>query len=165
MSAVLVGSLEVYPPAEPPRYPFAEQQDDFFRETYDIVVACVTGASNEDSSENAKNITDVVTARLEEMPEFFESTCQQLGLNTTNFNIRLIEVWEGIFSDNKYNWGRVISLLAFCHYVCTYSQSYGLPPTVMDSIPSWLTIFIATRLKQWITAQGGWVMIYQCHVL
>ena len=132
------------------------QDEEFCQETRKIVAACVLGI-DDDLNDYQKRIVSVVNGRIEETPQFFESTCQRLNLTTTNFNSRLVQVWEGMFSDDKYNWGRITAFLAFCQYVCAYSQSHGLPSTVMDSIPPWATVFIRARLQHWIISEGGWV--------
>lgn len=141
----------------------AQLRDEFGEETRKIVTACIVG-TRDDLTEYQQRIVDTVSERIHEDPQFFESTCEELNLTTTNFNARLMEVWEGMFSDNRCNWGRVTAFLAFCRYVCVYAQSHGLPSTVMDSVPPWATIFVGSHLRQWIESQGGWVRHDACNL-
>lgn len=81
-----------------------------------------------------------------------------------------------MFSDNQYNWGRVVTVYAFAgwlaRYVCCGKESSdtvvdkAAMPTGRESIDTTTCAqlvadlageFVAERLANWVEQQGGWV--------
>lgn len=137
--------------------------DEFYESTERIVFSCLeTGPLTPTSMQQKLTISErcvvfVVKKHLEEYPGFFDSTCEELQLSPTDFHSRLQEVWGGIFSDDKINWGRILTMLCFCRAVSAYSRKVNLPPSAVESIAPWAATFISQTLKDWIIAEGGWV--------
>lgn len=127
-----------------------------------IVTACIemgrTGKLAPNLSPRQEAIVKLVHQKILENTPFFESSCEDLRLTPTNFNSTILQVWDGMFDDGVANWGRVVSFLAFCAYVCIYSLRLGLPSSVVESIPHWAAVFVSNSiLKDWIEERGGWV--------
>ena len=139
-------------------------RDEIYILTEKIVTACIetvrTGKTTLKLSPRQEVIIKLVHQKIREYPQFFESSCADLKLTPTNFNSVIVQVWDGIFEDGVVNWGRVVSFLAFCSYVCLHSQRIGLPGSVIESIPHWAAVFVNSRLKDWIEERGGWVSLF-----
>ena len=119
-----------------------------------------TGKRSPNLSPRQEVIVKLVHQQIRENTAFLESSCAELRLTPTNFNSTIFQVWDGMFEDGIVNWGRVVSFLAFCSYVCIHSQRIGLPPSVIESIPQWAAVFVnASILKDWIEKRGGWVSV------
>jgi hypothetical protein len=67
-------------------------------------------------------------------------------------------VAKQIFSDDVYNWGRIVSLLYFGFKLASsvIMQSGAIIKLVVD----WVVRFVKERLIGWIAQQGGWVSLH-----
>ncbi|CAB1341745.1 unnamed protein product, partial [Coregonus sp. 'balchen'] len=60
-----------------------------------------------------------------------------------------------IFSDGKFNWGRVVALFYFaCRLVI--KALLTKVPDIIRTIISWATDYLRDHVISWITEQGGW---------
>ena len=143
------------------RTPSTTEDNEFCESTERILKSCLEmgslGATTHRLTISERCVVYVVKKHLEENPGFFDLTCEELRLTATDFQSRLSEVWEGIFSDEKINWGRILTMLCFCRSVSMNSERIGLPPSAVGSIAPWATSFVCSRLKDWIVSEGGWV--------
>lgn len=139
--------------------------DEFYESTERIVSSClemgpaVTPTSMQQTrlTISERSVVFLVKKHLEENPEVFDIMCEELSLSSTDFYSRLQEVWGGIFTDDRINWGRILTMLCFCRAVSAYSRKIDIPPSAVESIVPWATCFISQTLKDWIVAEGGWV--------
>ncbi len=143
------------------RTPSTTDDNEFYESTERILKSCLEmeslGSTTHRLTISERCVVFVVKKHLEENPGFFDSSCEELRFSATDFHSRLNEVWEGIFSDEKINWGRILTMLCFCRSASVYSQRVGLPPSAVESIAPWATTFICSTLKDWIVSEGGWV--------
>ena len=158
------------------------QLAEFYEDSLTIISACIdnsvtTRHSSSDQrlppvpetkllKDYQKRIVKLVNGRIVENPYFFHSTCEELDITATTLNIKLYQVWQGIFSDGVINWGRITMFLAFNQYICYYLLSQELPSSITESITHWATSFICSRLlKDWIITNGGWVSTITCYCM
>ncbi len=67
-------------------------------------------------------------------------------------------VADQMFDDEQVNWGRIVSLHAFCGLLAKYCEQNFIPDCA-DDIGNILGDFIVNRLGLWIVTHGGWVSI------
>ena len=60
----------------------------------------------------------------------------------------LNEVYDKMFRDGGYNWGRIATLYAFGKVAAEHGDPERLSQVTGD--------FVANHLSEWITSQGGW---------
>ncbi|XP_057202559.1 apoptosis regulator BAX-like isoform X2 [Triplophysa rosa] len=65
------------------------------------------------------------------------------------------EVARGVFSDGKFNWGRVAALFYFAHKL-VIKAILTKNPEIIRSIISWTMSFIQDHVINWIREEGGW---------
>lgn len=136
-------------------------QDEFYEETRDLLTACVEcGFGKEETdvriSEERRYIVKLVIQTVKADEVYFRKLCEDLELTAANLFTKLMDVWNGMFTDGRISNGRLVALLSFCQYVTVYCRSVGLP-SIESSVPHWAAFFIATQLKDWIVGRGGWV--------
>ena len=61
-----------------------------------------------------------------------------------------------MFDDEMVNWGRIVTLCAFCGYLARYCEERHIPDC-SDDVTKILSNIIINRLGLWIVANGGWV--------
>ncbi|KAG1968442.1 bcl-2-like protein [Pimephales promelas] len=67
-----------------------------------------------------------------------------------------MKVAREIFSDGKFNWGRVVALFYFaCRLVI--KAILTKVPDIIRTIISWTMSYIQEHVVNWIREQGGWV--------
>ena len=70
----------------------------------------------------------------------------------------LRKVAEELFSDNAFNWGRIVTLYAFAGEMAKSLQS-DFGDNVNNEVADELGRFVNQRLSLWINQQKGWVRI------
>ncbi|XP_056608122.1 apoptosis regulator BAX-like isoform X1 [Triplophysa dalaica] len=65
------------------------------------------------------------------------------------------KVAREIFSDGKFNWGRVVALFYFACRLVTKANSTK-NPEIIRTIINWTMSFIQEHVINWIREQGGW---------
>ncbi|XP_073799592.1 BCL2 associated X, apoptosis regulator a isoform X1 [Danio rerio] len=66
-----------------------------------------------------------------------------------------IRVAREIFSDGKFNWGRVVALFYFACRLVIKAISTRVPD-IIRTIISWTMSYIQEHVINWIREQGGW---------
>ncbi|XP_051571167.1 apoptosis regulator BAX-like isoform X1 [Myxocyprinus asiaticus] len=66
-----------------------------------------------------------------------------------------IKVAREIFSDGKFNWGRVVALFYFACRLVIKAISTKIPD-IIRTIISWTMSYIQEHVINWIREQGGW---------
>nr|QBM00768.1 apoptosis regulator BAX [Megalobrama amblycephala] len=66
-----------------------------------------------------------------------------------------IRVAREIFSDGKFNWGRVVALFYFACRLVIKAISTKIPD-IIRTIISWTMSYIQEHVINWIREQGGW---------
>ncbi|KAJ8251066.1 hypothetical protein GJAV_G00216880 [Gymnothorax javanicus] len=72
-----------------------------------------------------------------------------------------IEVARTIFSDGKFNWGRVVALFYFASRLVIKAVTTKIPD-IISTIISWTIDYMWNHVITWISEQGGWdgIMAY-----
>ena len=82
---------------------------------------------------------------------------EKLHVVPNTVQVRLETIMAGIFYD-QINWGRIVTLVAFCSVLaerCLRMEMSYLVPKVID----WVTLFVDTQLHSWIAENNGWAGI------
>nr|XP_029481269.1 apoptosis regulator BAX-like [Oncorhynchus nerka] len=66
-----------------------------------------------------------------------------------------MRVAREIFSDGKFNWGRVVALFYFASRLVIKAQLTKVPD-IIRTIISWTTDYLRDHVINWIRDQGGW---------
>ena len=63
---------------------------------------------------------------------------------------------DQMFDDEQVNWGRIVTLHAFCGCLSRYCEQRHIPDCAED-IANILAHFVINRLGLWVVTHGGWV--------
>ncbi|XP_016134557.1 apoptosis regulator BAX-like [Sinocyclocheilus grahami] len=69
-----------------------------------------------------------------------------------------MKVAREIFSDRKFNWGRVVALFYFACRLVIKAITTRIPD-IVRTIISWTMSYIQEHVINWIREQGGWVSL------
>ena len=65
-----------------------------------------------------------------------------------NINETLNTRFNELFADNAFNWGRLVTIIAFARYI---AQCYS-----KDDVAIFITVYINKHMDDWISNNGGW---------
>ena len=71
----------------------------------------------------------------------------------------LSNVFEEMFSDQNYNWGRVVTVYAFGGRLAKHLTDTGRS-SLIDTVARSLGVYVGNKLARWILQQGGWVSFH-----
>jgi len=87
-------------------------------------------------------------ARMEELVRVADITRRERLTMVRN-------VADEMFADDQVNWGRVVTLHAFCGALARHCEQSHVPDCA-DDIANILGEFVVNRLGLWLLAHGGW---------
>lgn len=146
-----------------------ERDEEFLRVTNCLVGSCVRAAilTPEASEAYVRGLSNEVQTAVKSVSELREKNQQcfqemsvELKLTIGDVYMKLQQVLGGIFQDNVINWGRIATVLAYGSHLAKFCTQNKLRE-VVESVTPWITIFISTRLKDWIIDNGGWAAYYE----
>ncbi|XP_059204246.1 apoptosis regulator BAX-like [Centropristis striata] len=70
-----------------------------------------------------------------------------------------IRVATAVFSDGKFNWGRVVTLFCFAYHLVIKALENRVPD-IIKTIIRWTMDYFQEHVIQWIRAQGGWEAVW-----
>ena len=85
--------------------------------------------------------------------ETFRTLCVVLTKSENEKNM-LYQMVDGLFIDNKYNWGRIIALFAMVIELSNHAKRHDLMD-IYNEIPEML-VYALKKADNWIGTQGGW---------
>ena len=65
-----------------------------------------------------------------------------------NINETLNTIFNELFADNAYNWGRIVTIIAFVRYIAQYYSK--------DNVAIFIKDYINKLIDDWINNNGGW---------
>ena len=96
-------------------------------------------------AETMRRIVAELTARHH---IFFKSIANKFQNEHVNINEKLNIIFNELFADNAYNWGRIVTIIAFASYIAQYYNK--------DDIAMFITDYINKHMDDWICNNGGW---------
>ncbi len=77
----------------------------------------------------------------------------------TREQLKLVRsVADEMFGDEQVNWGRIVTLHAYCALLAKHCEQHYIPDCA-DDIGNILADFVINRLGLWIVTHGGWVSL------
>lgn len=110
------------------------------------------------TAKTMRRTVDEMKARHEIM---FNSMVQRLELTKESGFQTFTSVADEVFSDSRYNWGRIVSVYAFAGRLAKYYVDHNMPECV-DQMGEYLGDYVCSKLAWWIHKQGGWVGTIIC---
>ena len=69
---------------------------------------------------------------------------------------RFTRVVNELLVDGQLNWGRIVTIYAFAGWLARHCSENGMPDSVQE-ISECAGTYVADKLSDWISQQGGWV--------
>lgn len=109
----------------------------------------------------AKTLRRTVAEITEKHGIFLESAMRKLEITETTVRATIDNVANEMFVDQHFNWGRMVTLYAFCAKVAKYcADKYKKDRHVLvEKIADYTADYVAESLSTRIEQQGGWVSV------
>jgi len=130
------------------------------RELADYIVHHMVGTrKRKPPSKHAETLQRTTEEMYHRHEILFSSMAQKLDVAKDNAYATFKNVADEIFTDGKYNWGRIVSVYAFG--ACLAVHCYNSPVNPKDEnavrrIALFVGNYVANSLSGWIHANGGW---------
>ena len=99
-------------------------------------------------SKHAEKIRRIVTELAAKHHILFKSIAHKYQNEHVNINETLNTIFNELFADNAYNWGRIVTIIAFARYIAQYYSK--------DDVAVFITDYINKHMDDWINNNGGW---------
>lgn len=86
----------------------------------------------------------------------FTSFITSLNLNKDNCCVSLRNIFAEMLSDQRLNWGRVLTIYCFSGCTARHLIEKGCTSEVADQIARTCGDFVSDEMSTWIEEQGGW---------
>ena len=98
-------------------------------------------------SKHAETMRRIVTELTARHHILFKSIANKFQNEHVNKNETLNSIFNELFADNAYNWGRIITIIAFARYIAQYYSK--------DEVAIFITDYINKHIDDWISNNGG----------
>lgn len=87
----------------------------------------------------------------------FTNFLTSLNLNKDNCCLSLRNIFAEMLSDQRFNWGRVLTIYCFSGCTAKHLIEKGCSSEVANQIARTCGDFVTREMSTWIEEQGGWV--------
>lgn len=128
------------------------------RELADYIVHHIVGTQQKKPpSKHAETLLRTAEEMYRRHEILFNSMTHKLDVEMDNVNATFNNVADEMFTDGKYNWGRVVSVYAFGACLAAHLYNKEQDKDVVRRIATVVGNYVANSLSGWIYANGGWV--------
>lgn len=93
----------------------------------------------------------------------FSNFLSSLNLNKDNCCVSLCNIFAEMLSDQRLNWGRVLTIYCFSGCTAKHLIEKGCSSEVASQIARTCGDFVTKEMSIWIEEQGGWVSHNHLH--
>ena len=133
----------------------------FRTESYALAKDVVNYICKHENAQPAPNKTAIIMRSLvddalQNRLDMMRDLVQKLDIQTREQLNLLNNIAAEMFNDEVVNWGRVVTLHAFCGYLARWCEERHITDCG-DDIGAILGSIVVNKLGLWIVANGGWV--------
>ena len=99
-------------------------------------------------SKHAETMRRIVTELTTRHHILFKSLANKFQNEHVSINETLSTIFNELFADNAYNWGRIVIIIAFARYIAQYYSK--------DDVAIFITDYINKHMDDWINNNGVW---------
>ena len=127
------------------------------REIAAVVVAWAMGSTRTPACEAARTMCRLVDKLLSRHSILYRSVIlrvrMEIGCNSTDI---LLTVADGLFSDQRINFGRICALYAFVAQYAVVLKDIGASDTGISALSTTLGDYVELHLGIWMLQHGSW---------
>lgn len=125
---------------------------------FDLVRYSTTGDPRAPASSYCKTLRKFYLELVAKHETMFIGLVNKLNLTDGDLDCKFLDhVADHMFSDDQYNWGRIVTLYVFAAWLARHCVEKRMNSQWPDRIADKIGKFVVEKASSWIGKHGGWV--------